>query len=85
MSKAAVAYTKKRFEKTGSDRNKKCSGRPRLSTKRQDRFLERIGLQGRFSTATRLQEDLEEIDIKSNTCKPYGSYCSQEADAHAFT
>ena len=71
MSKAAVnvAYTctKKRFEKTGSARNKKCSGRPRLSTKRQDRFLEHRGLQDRFRTATRLQEDLEEIGIKSNT------------------
>ena len=57
----------KRFEKTGSDGIRNCSGRPRLSTKRQDRFLERKGLQDRFRTATRLQEDLEEIGMKAGT------------------
>ena len=67
MSKSSVSYTKKRFQETGSDRNRKCSGRPRLSTAREDRFLERRSLQDRFRPATKLKEDWEEFGIHAST------------------
>ena len=67
MSKASVAYTQKRFEKTGSDRNRKCSGRPHVSTVREDRFLKRRSLQDRFRPATKLKEDWDEIGIQAST------------------
>lgn len=66
MSKASVAYTLKRFEKTGSDRNRKCSGRPHVSTIREDRFLKRRSLQDRFRPATKLKEDWENIGVQGS-------------------
>ena len=56
----------KRFEKTGSDKNR-SSGRPRMSTAREDRFLERRSVRDRFGPATRLKEDWEEIGIQAST------------------
>ena len=59
MSQASVSNAKRRFEDTGSYRNRKCPGRPRLSTKRDDRFLERRSLKVRFKPATKLKEEWE--------------------------
>ena len=60
MSQASVCNAKRRFEDSGSDRNRKCSGRPRICTPRDNRFIERRFLKDRFKPATKLKEDWEE-------------------------
>ena len=66
MSQASVCNAKRRFEDTGSDRNRKCSGRPRISTPRDDRFIERRSLKDRFKPATKLKENWEEVGVHAS-------------------
>ena len=66
MSQASVCNAKRRFEDTGSDRNRKCSGRPRLSTPRDDRFIEPRSLKDHFKPATKLREDWEEVGVHAS-------------------
>ena len=80
MSQASVSNAKRRFEDTGSDRNRKCPGRPRLSTKRDDRFLERRSLKVRFKPATKLKEEWEEIGINASASTVRLCLCGANLD-----
>ena len=57
-----------------------AQGRPRLSTKRDDRFLERRSLKVRFKPATKLKEEWEEIGINGSASTVRLCLCGANLD-----
>ena len=57
-----------------------AQGRPRLSTKRDDRFLERRSLKVRFKPATKLKEEWEEIGINASASTVRLCLCGANLD-----
>lgn len=53
-SLGSVHNTIRRFEETGSNQDRRRSGRPRASTPRQDAYLRRLAKRRRLTTATTL-------------------------------
>lgn len=51
-SSRAIRYLRSRFHQTGCTDDRKRSGRPRVTTVRQDRYIINTHLRNRFQTAT---------------------------------
>jgi len=64
-SHSAVSKTVKRHKETGSVDDRPRSGRPRLSTLRDDRELLRISLRNRMFTSTQLKREWNETSLIS--------------------
>lgn len=66
MSQGSVSNAKRRFEDTGSHENRRSAGWPRISTKRDDRVLERQSLKNRFMPATRLRQQWKQTGVDAS-------------------
>ena len=68
----SILRLKKKYEETGSVKNKQVSGRPRKLTKRDERTVVRRILKDECSTASEIQRSLkvhEKIEVSSNTVR----------------
>jgi transposase len=65
VSQSTASRALKRFSETSHDEDRPRVGRPRLSTPRDDRVLERLSLNNRFRPATRLKEDWEQSGMQA--------------------
>ena len=61
MSKSGVDKFLKGYETRGDLAQKSRTGRPRVTTEREDRHLKRLSLENRFSTSSQLQKNIENI------------------------
>ena len=72
LPKSTVLDIWKKYEKSGNTNNKQRSGRPSLTTSRQNRALVRMSLQDRFLTAPQLQlawKDTCDVSVSVTTVK----------------
>ena len=64
VSKDAVQRTLQRFKKTGSFSTRLRSGRSRVSTQREDRYIKATSLSNRMATAVKIQALLNNTRVK---------------------
>lgn len=72
ISVTGVAKTVKRYEQTGTHDDQKRSGRPKVTSESEDKFIRVISLRNRRMTAPEIQAQLNETrstDISSSTVK----------------
>lgn len=68
----SILRLKKKYEETGSVKNKQVSGRPRKLTERDERTVVRLILKDECSTASEVQRSLkvhDNIEVSSNTVR----------------
>ena len=61
VSKSGIDESLKGYETKDDLAQKSRTGRPRLTTQREDRHLKRLSFENRFSTSSQLQKNIENI------------------------